>query len=86
MYLLSHIYLFPIIIVRTAVSSLVLWVRSLFGGLLYNSQIYLNNIIWISFFVLTIFEMILLSEESTLIEELDKKKKIFSIESSRITL
>ena len=76
-YLLSHIYLFPIIIVRTAVSSLVLWVRSLFGGLLYNSQIYLNNIIWISFFVLTIFEMILLSEESTLIEELDKKKKIF---------
>ena len=54
-YVLAHIGSFILISLKTIGINIIPWAKSMFGSVLYDSQVYLSNIIWIGFAVITIF-------------------------------
>ena len=57
-YVLTHIGSFAIISIKTIITNALVWAKSLFGSILYDSQVNLSDIIWIGFALMTLFVLV----------------------------
>ena len=57
-YVLTHIPSFIIISLKTILVSVLPWLKSLFGAYLYDSQVELNDLVWLGFGIMTLMAFV----------------------------
>ena len=57
-YILTHIPSFIVISLKTILVSVLPWVKSLFGAYLYDSQVELNDLVWLGFGIMTLMAFV----------------------------
>lgn len=75
-YILTHIYLAPVIAIKTTIYRFGGWFKELFGSYLGGGYFHYHNIIWIVFAVIIIFEMIHINPYTDVSYKLTTRNKI----------